>query len=195
MSMQTPAGLAPKAGHDTGDLQDRIAALEAAVEELQERVPDARRVTILVFSGKQDKVLAALLIGTTAAAMGMDVTLFFTFWGINVLKERRAYAGKDLRERMIDFVTPTGATHMGVSQLNLLGAGSRMLQRMMKDKHIVSAQTLLQQAREAGVRLVACSMTMEVMGIRREELVSGIEVAGAASYLVEASRSGCTLFV
>ena len=96
---------------------------------------------------------------------------------------------------MIDFMTPAGASHMGVSQLNMLGMGAVMLQQMMKDKNIVSADELLEYARNAGVNIVACSMTMQVMGIKPEELTDGINVAGAASYLTEASRSGCTLFI
>ena len=112
-----------------------------------------------------------------------------------MLKEKRSYAGKDVKERMIDMMTPAGPGSMGVSQMNMLGAGRMMLKQMMKDKDIVSADELLEIARDSGVRLVACSMTMQVMGIREEELAPGIEVAGAASYLVDASRSGCTLFI
>ena len=136
-------------------------------------------MTLLVFSGELDKVLAGLMIAATAASLGMSVTVFFTFWGLNVLKEKRSYSGKDIKERMIDMMTPTGPGNMGVSQMNMLGAG-----RMMLDI-----------ARESGVRLVACSMTMQVMGIRESELTDDIEIAGAASYLMDASRSGCTLFI
>ncbi len=92
-------------------------------------------------------------------------------------------------------MTPTGPGSMGVSQMNMLGAWRTMLKQMMRDKDIVSAEELLDIARDSGVRLVACSMTMQVMGIRGEELGSGIEIAGAASYLVDASHSGCTLFI
>jgi peroxiredoxin family protein len=96
---------------------------------------------------------------------------------------------------MIDLMTPKGANHMGVSQLNMLGMGPMMLNQMMKEKNIVSVEELLSLCKESGVHIVACSMTMQVMGIREGELASGIEIAGAASYLREASRSGCTLFI
>lgn len=175
--------------------EERLNALESELDSLRRQTPDANKITLLFFSGEQDKVLAGLMIAATAASMGQNVTAFFTFWGINVLKEKRLYSGKDLKERMIDLMTPAGANHMGVSQLNMLGMGPMMLKQMMKDKHIVSVDELLGLCQESGVRIVACSMTLQVMGIRQEELASGIEVAGAASYLADASHSGCTLFI
>ncbi len=185
----------PPAGIEQFTVEQRVSLLEQELAQLRRTVPDANKVTLLVFSGDQDKALAGLLIATTAASMGMDVTLFFTFWGINVLKQKRVYSGKDIKEKMIDFMTPAGAGHMGVSKLNMLGMGANMLQQMMKDKNVVSAEELLDLARESGVHMIACSMTMQVMGIKLEELVDGIEVAGAASYLQNASHSGCTLFI
>jgi peroxiredoxin family protein len=175
--------------------EQRMSELERRLEQLEAHVPRADRVSLLVFSGELDKVLAGLMIATTAASLGMRVTVFFTFWGLNVLKEKRSYTGKDIKERMIDLMTPTGPGGMSVSRLNMLGAGRIMLKQMMKDKDVVTAEELLVIARESGVRLVACSMTMQVMGIREDELAGDIEVAGAASYLVDASRSGCTLFI
>jgi peroxiredoxin family protein len=175
--------------------EQRIADLELRLEQLEASVPRADKVTLLVFSGELDKVLAGLMIATTAASLGMSVTVFFIFWGLNVLKEKRTYTGKDIKERMIDLMTPAGPAGMNVSQLNMLGAGRVMLKMMMKDKDVVSAAELLEIAKESGVKLMACSMTMQVMGIKEDELTSGIEVAGAASYLVDASRSGCTLFI
>lgn len=174
---------------------ERLEQLEQRINRLEETVPRADKVTLLVFSGELDKVLAGLMIATTAASLGMEVTVFFTFWGINVLKEKRSYSGKAVKERMIDLMTPAGPGFMGVSQLNMLGAGRMMLKQMMKDKEVVSADELLVIARDSGVKLVACSMTMQVMGIRKDELTEDIEIAGAASYLVDASRSGCTLFI
>jgi len=176
-------------------LEQRVALLEQELEHVRRTTPDANKVTLLIFSGDQDKALAGLVIATTAASLGMDVTLFFTFWGINVLKQKRLYAGKGIKEKMINFMTPTGAGHMGVSKMNMLGVGANMLQQMMKDRNVVSAEELLSLAQENNVRIIACSMTLQVMGIKLEELMDGIEVAGAASYLESASRSGCTLFI
>ena len=185
----------PPPGINDFSTDDRLTLLEQEVQALRRSAPDSNKVTLLIFSGDQDKALAGLTIATTAAAMGMDVTVFFTFWGINVLKRKRVYAGKDIKEKMIDFMTPAGAGHMGVSQLNMLGAGAGMLKQMMQDKNVSSADELLDIAIENGAHIIACSMTLQVMGIREEELVDGIEVAGAASYLTDASRSGCTLFI
>ena len=176
-------------------LEERIANLEQEVLHLREEAPRADKATLLIFSSDLDKVLAGLVVATTAASMGMEVTVFFTFWGLNVLKERRRYQGKAVMERMIDIMTPTGPDHMGVSRLNMGGAGSAMLKRMMKGKNVLSGQEFLDLAKENGVRLLACSLSMEVMGIREEELTGSIEVAGAAAYLEEASRSGVTLFI
>jgi peroxiredoxin family protein len=96
---------------------------------------------------------------------------------------------------MIELMTPAGPESMAVSRKNMLGAGRTMLKRMMKEKDIVSAEELLEIASESGVRLVACSMTIQVMGISEDELTQNIEVAGAASYLTDASRSDYTLFI
>lgn len=177
------------------EFENRLNHLEQEFEHLRVSTPDANKITLLVFSGDLDKALAGLTIAMTAASMDMDVTLFFTFWGINVLKQKRVYSGKNIKEKMIDFMTPTGAGHMGVSKMNMMGMGSLMLQQMMKDRHVVTAAELLDLAKENGVKIVACSMTMQVMGLKEEELTDGIEIGGAATYLTDASHSGCTLFI
>ena len=176
-------------------LEERVANLEQELLHLRENAPRADKATLLIFSGDLDKVLAGLVIATTAAAMGMEVTCYFTFWGLNVLKERRLYEGKAVMERMLDLMTPAGPSHMGVSRLNMGGAGAAMLKLMMKGKHVMSGDEFLALAKESGVRLIACSLSMDVMGIRKEELTGGIEVGGAAAYLGEAARSGVTLFI
>ncbi|TCK19491.1 peroxiredoxin family protein [Thiogranum longum] len=196
--IHTDTGMKPAVntpGIHTFSSEDRISLLEQEVQELRRNTPDSNKVTLLMFSGDQDKALAGLTVATTAAAMGMDVTLFFTFWGINVLKQKRLYAGKNIKEKMIDLMTPAGANSMGVSKLNMLGAGAGMLKQMMHDKHVASAEELLELAIDNGVHVIACSMTLQVMGIKEDELIGGIDVAGAASYLAEASQSGCTLFI
>jgi peroxiredoxin family protein len=152
-------------------------------------------VSLILFSGELDKVLASLIIASTAASMGMEVSVFFTFWGINVLKEKRIIEHKALLEKMIDIMTPVGPDDMPVSQMNMLGAGAALLKRMMKDKHVIAAHELLDVARESGVKLHVCSMTMQVMGLRKEELITEIDEVGAAAYVQEASRAGLTLFI
>jgi peroxiredoxin family protein len=183
------------ARNTTGEFEQRLAILEKELDQLRASVPDANKVTLLAFSGNLDKLLAGLIVATTAASLGMEVTVFFTFWGINALKQRRLMQGKGVMSRAIDLMTPAGPDNMPVSQLDMLGAGRVMLRKMMADKGMISPSELLQEARQAGVKLIACSMTMQVMDIRPEELDEDIEVAGAAGYLMHASRSGCTLFV
>jgi len=187
--------LGPRSAAVASTLEGRVAELETRLVRMEGEMDRSNRITLLVFSGDLDRVLASLMIATTAASMGMETTLYFTFWGLNALKERRVYAGKPVMERMIDLMTPTGPDHMGMSQMNMLGAGTAMFKRMMKDKEVLSADELLAIARESGARILACSLSMEVMGIRKEELAEGIEVGGAATYLGEACRSGVTLFI
>jgi len=187
--------LGPRATEVASTLEGRVAALETELARLEGDMDRSNRITLLVFSGDLDRVLAALMIATTASSMGMETTLYFTFWGLNALKERRVYAGKQVMERMIDLMTPTGPDHMGMSRMNMLGAGTAMLKRMMRDKEVLTADELLAIARESGARILACSLSMEVMGIRKDELAEGVEVGGAAAYLGEACRSGVTLFV
>jgi peroxiredoxin family protein len=173
----------------------RLDNIQKEVNELRENTPRCDKVALVLFSGELDKVLASLIIASTAASMGMEVEVFFTFWGINVLKERRVIEHKALLEKMIDIMTPAGPEGMPVSQMNVLGAGAALLKRMMKDKNVISAHELLEVARESGVKLHVCSMTMQVMGIKKEELMTDIEEVGAASYVRNASRAGLTLFI
>lgn len=191
----TPNQIQTQDHHLNLDIEARISALEQDLKNLREQTPRANNVTLLVFSGELDKVLASLIIATTAASMGMKVTVFFTFWGINALKDKRILEGKNLMEKMLDVMTPMGAQGMAISQMNWMGAGASMLKAMLKEKNIVSAAELLDLAKDAGVRLIACSMTMQVMGLKAEELSDGIEIAGAASYLEDACKSGCTMFI
>jgi peroxiredoxin family protein len=162
---------------------------------LRERTVDDR-AAIVVFSSDLDKVLAAFVIATGAAAAGLETTVFFTFWGLSALKKKGAPAGeKGLKEKMFAFMTPGGSRELGTSRLNFLGLGSRMLRSMMKDKGIATLEELMDAARELGVRFMACTMSMDAMGVSRTELVDGLEYGGVASYMAEAARSRVTLFI
>ena len=173
----------------------RLDSIQREVDALRKNTPRSNKVALVLVSGELDKVLASLIIASTAASMGMDVSIFFSFWGINVLKERRVIEHKALLEKMIDIMTPVGPENMPVSQMNMLGAGAALLKRMMKEKDVISAAELLDVARESGVKLRVCSMTMQVMGIRREELITEIDEVGAAAYIQDASQAGVTLFI
>ncbi|MDU5218880.1 MAG: DsrE/DsrF/DrsH-like family protein [Blautia producta] len=152
--------------------------------------------TIIVFDGDLDKVLASFIIANGAAAMGRPVTMFFTFWGLNALRKPRKVRVKKLFvEKMFGFMMPRGTTKLKLSKMNMLGMGTKMMKKVMKSKNVSSLEELIEQALANGVKLVACTMSMDVMGITPEELIDGVELAGVASYLGDAEQSNVNLFV
>ena len=175
-------------------LQEQLSALEQRVGQVEESLPEDK-IALIVFSGDLDKVLASFVIANGAAALGQEVSMFFTFWGLSVLKKRGSLADKSLFQKMMSVMSPDNTTELPVSKMNYFGVGAKMLRKMMKDKNVVSADEMLELARDSGVHIIACSTTMQVMGFKQDELLEGIEVAGAASYMAEASHSGCTLFI
>lgn len=179
-------------------LDRRMSTLEATMESelsvIKEQLPEDK-AAIIVFSGDLDKMIAAHIIATGAAAMGLETTLFFTFWGLNGLKERRTLEGKSLYERMMALMTPTSSKELHPSQMAFMGAGAAMLRQMMKQKDVASLEDLMDLAKEMGVRTVACDMSMEVMGVRHDELREGVELGGVASFLAEASKARVSLFI
>lgn len=169
--------------------------IDRAIAEVRERTPDDR-AAIVVFSGDLDRVLAGFVIATGAAAAGLETSLFFTFWGLSALKRKGAPAGpKGLKERMFALMTPAGSESLGTSKLNFFGMGAVLLRSMMKDKGIASLEELMAMARDLGVKMTACTMSMEAMGIAREELVDGLELGGVAAFMADAARARVTLFV
>jgi len=169
--------------------------LEGAIKELRERTPEDR-AALVVFSGDLDRVLAAFVIATGAAASGLETSIFFTFWGLSALKKKGAkVAGKDLKQRMFSLMTPTGSEGLGTSQLNFFGMGAMMLRSMMKEQGIASLEELMGMARELGVTMTACTMSMDAMGIAKEELVGGLEYGGVAAFMADASRARVSLFI
>jgi peroxiredoxin family protein len=153
--------------------------------------------TIILFSGDLDKAMAALIIANGAAAMGDDVTIFCTFWGLNLLRkdERVKTTGKSFLQSMFGKMMPRGANKFGLSKMNFAGLGAPLMKKVMKDEGVMSVPELLASAKEQGVKLVACTMTMDVLGLKKEELFDGIEYAGVASYLAEADESNVNLFI
>lgn len=152
--------------------------------------------SMVVFSGDLDKALASFIIANGAAAMGRKVTMFFTFWGLNILRKReKVSVKKTFIERMFGAMMPRGAGRLKLSKMNMLGMGSAMMKGIMKKKNVSSLDSLIAQAQKNGVKIVACTMSMDVMGIHREELIDGIEYAGVASFLGAAETSDTTLFI
>ncbi len=184
----------PEEAASAAALAERIASLEAKVAELDRRAPKDK-ATIVVFSGDMDKVLAALVIATGAAAMGMEVALFHTFWGLMPLRKGRRFEGKGFLEGALQVLTPAGMGALSPSRLSMFGAGAKVFRRLMKQKEIQSPEELLALAREMGVKISACQMSMDVMGIVPEELIDGLEYAGVGAYLADAAESKVTLFI
>ena len=173
-------------------------AIKAYIDErlagLERGRPD-NQVSLVVFSGDFDRNLAALVIATGAAAMGLNVSIFYTFWGLSALKRQPRLSGKTFKEKMFALMTPGHLGTMPVSKMNFGGAGRAMLKSMMRDKEVTSAEELFDMAREMGVKLVACTMSMDVMGIQKEELIDGVALGGVATFLGEAARSKVSLFI
>jgi len=176
-------------------LQAFRAETEAKLAELRERTVDDA-ATIVVFSGDLDKVLAGFVIATGAAAAGLETSMFFTFWGLAALKKKGAASGqKNLMERMFSAMTPASSESLGTSKMNYFGMGAVMLRKMMKDKQIASLEELMALARELEIKMIACTMSMDAMGVAKEELIDDLAYGGVATYMADAARSRVTLFI
>jgi NADPH-dependent 2,4-dienoyl-CoA reductase/sulfur reductase-like enzyme/peroxiredoxin family protein/rhodanese-related sulfurtransferase/TusA-related sulfurtransferase len=152
--------------------------------------------TLVVFSDAFDKAMAAFIIANGASAMGSQVTMFFTFWGLNLLRRSQAVpVRKTFIERMFGWMMPRGAGKTVLSKMNMAGMGTAMIKGIMKKKNVLSLPELVAAARSSGVRLVACTMTMDLMGIKREELIDGVEEGGVAMYLDRAGSANLNLFI
>lgn len=152
--------------------------------------------SILVFSGDLDKALAALVIANGALAMDMPVTLFFAFWGLNMLRRPESVpVKKDFISMMFGWMMPRGINKLKLSQMHMCGMGTAMMKGVMKDKKVQSLPEMLALAQAQGVRLIACTMSMDVMGIHKEELIDGVELAGVATFLGASDSSKSTLFI
>lgn len=153
--------------------------------------------TLVVFSGELDKAMAAFVLANGAVAMGGQATLFFTFWGLNVLRKDPAPSvpGKTFMDKMFGWMLPRGPEKLPLSKMHMGGLGTWMMKDRMAGKHLPNLPGLMAEARKSGVRLVACTMSMEAMGLREEELIDGIELGGVADFLGQSSRSGTNLFI
>lgn len=180
----------------TAELVRQIETLRDEVAELRERTP-LDKAAIIVFSGELDRLLAALVLATGAAAAGLETTMFFTFWGLSALKKKDAgtLGGKSLKEKMFALMTPGSTDDMGVSKMNFFGIGAKMLRRMMKEKDVTSVEEMMEMARDLGVKRIACTMSMDVMGVDRKELAGDVELGGVAAFMAEASRARVSLFL
>ncbi|RKD75289.1 peroxiredoxin family protein [Sinobaca qinghaiensis] len=153
--------------------------------------------TMVVFDGDLDKAIASFIIATGAAAMGKNVTMFFTFWGLNVLRKDNVISGSDktMMEKMFGKMMPRGPEKLALSKMNFGGMGPKMMKKMMKNHNVSSLKEMIEMAQDLDVKMVACTMSMDVMGLKEEELIDGLDYAGVASYLAEAEESNINLFI
>ena len=161
----------------------------------QEPANKSNGATMVVFSGDLDKAIASFIIATGAASMGKEVTMFFTFWGLNILRRSDANVDKKGMEKMFGMMMPKGIDELKISKMNMGGLGTKMIKGVMDKKNVDSLELLMTRAQEMGVKFVACSMSMDIMGIREEELIDGVEIAGVASYLAHAEEGNLNLFI
>ena len=172
------------------------ASIVKGLEKKEEAGSFEHGKTFVVFSGDLDKALASFIMANGAAAMGRKVTLFFTFWGLNILrKNERVKVKKGLIGKMFGMMMPRGSKKLALSKMNMGGAGAKMIRAVMKANGISSLEELIQNAVNHGVRLVACQMSMDIMGIKKEELIDGVELGGVATMLGSAEKSDLTYFI
>ena len=166
-----------------------------ALADLQAAKPD--RVTIVLLSGDLDRAMAAFIIATGAAAMGMKVTMFFTFWGLNTIRRKgAASSAKDWLRRMFGFLNKGGAESLPLSRFHFGGVGTKMMQKVMKQNKMPGVPELMETALDLGVRFIACTTTMGLMGITKDTLIDGIDqFAGVTTYLAEAKQGSVNLFI
>lgn len=153
--------------------------------------------TIILFSGEMDKVLAAFVIANGAAAMGDEVTMFFTFWGLNSLRkpDKTKTTGKSTLQKMFTMMMPRGPQKLNMSHMNFAGVGPKLMKKAMRDQNVYSIDEMIAIAKEQNIKMIACTMSMDVMGLKPEELIDGLEFAGVASYLGEADEANVNLFI
>ncbi len=152
------------------------------------------KASLVVMSGDMDKVMGAFIIATGAAAFDMQVSMFFTFWGLKAIQKGNL-TGKGLMGRMLGLLNRGGIDRLGPSQFNFGGLGRWMFKKMMKAHNVTSLPQLLKQAQDLGVKLTACEMSMNVMEIKKEDLIDGVAIGGVASFIADASESKFTLFI
>ncbi|MCJ7773333.1 MAG: DsrE/DsrF/DrsH-like family protein [Desulfobacterales bacterium] len=179
------------------NMEEQLAKLKTQIEALEKKAPE-NKLSMIVFSGDMDKVLASFVIATGAVAMGMDVVMFFTFWGTPVLRDKnKSVGGKDMMGKMFGAMLPKGTCEVKLSKMNMGGMGTAMMKSLMKKKNVASLEQMLELAEELGVRIFVCEMSMDLMGFKREEMINypDLTYCGVAKFLEEAQNSKIQLFI
>lgn len=155
------------------------------------------RQTIVAFSNDMDKLMATFIIANGALSMGKDVSIFFTFWGLSALRKENftGKVNKSILDKMFSMMLPKGVKKTGISKMNMGGLGAKMMRYTMKSKNVDALESLMKQYMENGGKIIACTMSMDVMGISQEELIDGIEYGGVATYLGDSQEAYSNLFI
>ena len=178
-------------------VEKQLAQLQRRIDVLDKKATDPK-VSMIVFSGDLDKVLASFVIATGSVAMGMETVMFFTFWGTPVLRDKKKHVGgKDMMGKMFGTMLPKGTGDVKLSKMNMGGMGTTMMKSLMKKKNVASLEQMLALAEELGVKIYVCEMSMNLMGFKREEMIQyeGLEFCGVAKFLEEANNSRIQLFI
>jgi peroxiredoxin family protein len=182
---------------DMQNIETQLEELKAQVEAVSKKTAE-NKLAMVVFSGELDKVLAAFVIATGAVAMGMEVVMFFTFWGTPVLRDKKKKAGgKDMMGKMFGAMLPKGTGDVKLSNMNMGGMGTAMMKSLMKKKNVASLEEMLALAEELGVKIYVCEMSMDLMGFSRDEFIDydDLGFAGVATFLAEAQNAKVQLFI
>jgi peroxiredoxin family protein len=184
------------------DVESRLAALEAEVRALSQNglllgTAQQEKLSLIVFSGSLDRLIAAFVLATGAAAMGMQVSMFFTFWGTAALRRDGVHVQKTWLERMFGWMLPKGVKKLPLSQMNMAGGGPAMIRYVMKKNGVASVEEMIELSKELGVELSVCSMSMELLGMKPDELIDypGRGFCGVAKFLETAAPGKITMFV
>ncbi|HOV62747.1 MAG TPA: DsrE/DsrF/DrsH-like family protein [Spirochaetia bacterium] len=177
------------------DIEKELAGIKAQFEE---RPGAKKKLSMIVFSGDLDKHIAAMIIATGAAAMGMEVVLFYTFWGTAALRDPKKKAkGKDFMGKLFGTMLPKGRNKIKLSRMNMAGAGTAMIKNLMKKKNVASLDQLYEAAAAMNIKIYICQMSMDLLGMKMEEMIDypGLEVVGVATFLDHAKESAVQLFI
>jgi len=182
---------------DMQNIENQLSQFKSQLEALNKKVPQDK-LSMIVFSGDLDKVIASFIIATGAVAMGMEAVMFFTFWGTPVLRDsKKSVGGKDTFGKMFGAMLPKGMDQVKLSKMNMGGMGTAMMKSLMKKKNVASLEQMLAMAEELDVKIFICEMSMDLMGFKKEEMIEykNLTYCGVAKFLEEAANSKIQLFI